>query len=448
MNKLIILFGLFALASASFLKDDVKKANYAVIVAGSNGYWNYRHQADVFHAYHILLKNGMPKENIILFAYDDVANNSNNPFPGQVFNKPSPNAPGEDFYAGVVIDYKGKDVTPQNFLNVLEGNSEAMKGIGSGRVLNSTKNDHVFINFADHGATGLIAFPSGELYADQLIKTFKKMNEQKMYKQLVFYLEACESGSMFNKVLPDNINIYASSAANPYESSWGCYCGTEAKVNGKNINSCLGDLYSVVWMEDSDLSTKEETIEGQFAVIQKKVDKSSPMEWGDRTFEKEAITDFQGTTDSTTKNVFTDLKELAQKYITGYSHKSTESIYLDLAKKSSALDSRDIKLHYLYDMVSTKNDLASSQELEAELRHREVVDVIFKNVALKLELQVNGEKNENIQFECLRNSVNHYKQSCSNFSEYTLKYVQYLSVACKQYTEEKVKEVISEVCEN
>jgi len=34
-----------------------------------------------------------------------------------------------------------------------------------------------------------------------------------MYKELVFYLEACESGSMFEN-LPDNIEIVASTAAN------------------------------------------------------------------------------------------------------------------------------------------------------------------------------------------------------------------------------------------
>jgi legumain len=30
--------------------------NWAVLVAGSNGYWNYRHQSDVCHAFHILNK--------------------------------------------------------------------------------------------------------------------------------------------------------------------------------------------------------------------------------------------------------------------------------------------------------------------------------------------------------------------------------------------------------
>jgi len=58
------------------------------------------------------------------------------------------------------------------------------------------------------------------------------MHETKMYDKLVFYLETCESGSMFAGHLKDNINIYAVTAANPTESSWGTYCYPNDIVNG------------------------------------------------------------------------------------------------------------------------------------------------------------------------------------------------------------------------
>ena len=47
-------------------------------------------------------------------AYDDVANSSENPFPGKIFNKPS-KGPGVDVYEGCMIDYTKKDVTVANF---------------------------------------------------------------------------------------------------------------------------------------------------------------------------------------------------------------------------------------------------------------------------------------------------------------------------------------------
>lgn len=58
------------------------------------------------------------------------------------------------------IDYKGKDVNPANFLAIITGNKSAVSG-GNGRVLESNATENVFINFVDHGSTGLIAFPHG-----------------------------------------------------------------------------------------------------------------------------------------------------------------------------------------------------------------------------------------------------------------------------------------------
>lgn len=34
------------------------------------------------------------------------------------------------------------------------------------------------------------------------------------------------------------------------ESSWGTYCPPDDMVDGVAVGSCLGDLYSVNWMED------------------------------------------------------------------------------------------------------------------------------------------------------------------------------------------------------
>ena len=85
------------------------------------------------------------------------------------------------------------------------------------------------------------------------------MHKKEMYDEMVIYIEACESGSMF-KNLPDNIKIFATTAANASESSWGTYCPPDDKINGKSLGTCLGDLYSVNWLEDSDKERSSETI--------------------------------------------------------------------------------------------------------------------------------------------------------------------------------------------
>jgi legumain len=158
-------------------------------VAGSRGYDNYRHQADASHAYQLVRNNGIPKSNIITFLYNDIANNTLNPFPGQIFNAPTtPGHPGHNEYQGLQLDYQGDMLTPDNFLAVLAGNSSALpKG---SKVLNSGPNDRVFIFFTDHGAPGLIMFPDDALYASDLMPVLQSMHEQKRYSRMVFYLEA------------------------------------------------------------------------------------------------------------------------------------------------------------------------------------------------------------------------------------------------------------------
>merc|ERR1712054_237363 len=193
-------------------------------------------------------------------VFDDVANNRENPFKGKLFNKPDPTGPGVDVYAGCEIDYKGKDVTPENFVKVLTGT-------GQGKVLKSTSADNVFVNFVDHGGVGLIGFPRSTMHKEELTGALKTMKEKNMFNRLVFYLEACESGSMFEGMsIP---GVYGLTAANAHESSWGTYCMPQDKVNGKHIGSCLGDLFSVNWMEDLDLKTgvSEETLEKQYTLI-------------------------------------------------------------------------------------------------------------------------------------------------------------------------------------
>lgn len=273
--------------------------HWAVLVAGSSGYGNYRHQADVCHAYQVVKKSGIHPSQIIVLATDDIANNEENPYPGKLFNKPTPaGTPGVDVYDGCVIDYSSSSVTPDTFVKVLTGDSNGLTNVtGSGKVLQSGSNSRVFVNFVDHGGVGIIGFPRTTMHATELISALTTMHTSSMYKELVFYLEACESGSMFAN-LPTDIKIYATSAANARESSWGTYCSPNDMVNGRSINSCLGDLYSVNWMEDSDASLSGgETLHEQFERVKQETNRSHVMQFGDTSIASEEISNFQGTTD-------------------------------------------------------------------------------------------------------------------------------------------------------
>jgi len=404
MKNFLVILSLFCFG---FL-GSVQAKHFAVLVAGSNMFYNYRHQSDIFHAYQILTGYGIDPENIITFAYDDIAQDPENPVKGKVYNKPS-DGEGKDVYAGVKIDYKGEDVTPKNFIAVLEGNSEAVNGK---KVLESGEKDHVFIYFADHGATGLIAFPNEYLYADDFIKALKDMNSKKKYSQMVVYIEACESGSMFNKILPENITIYATTASNPDESSWATYCSPNDVVNGVEIGSCLGDLYSVNFLENLESSDpNKETLLKQFQVVKKKTTASHVMQYGDLALDKEVIGEFEGNS--------TDADALVKN--------ERE----DLSKYTSLVDSRYVKLAYLQRRHARLGSVESEANLAEEMRSIKKFDESFESLSSMLRLNVD-EKVDGINFGCLKQRVAMYEEVCGKFSDYGLKYIRYLHFSCVQ----------------
>ena len=278
MKTLSISLLLLALASA---------ANWVVLVCGSDGYWNYRHHADISHAYQIVKAGGVDPDHIITLMYNDVPFDEENPFRGQLYNHPGDDVP--DVYDGVVVDYEKEDVTPENLLKVLTGDDSTGK-----KVLKSTEEDNVFLFFSDHGGPDVLCLPNGDLHSKDLLAAIEKMHEKKMYKKFVLYIEACFSGSMFLN-LPDNLNVVAVTAANDQESSYGWYCGNEATVKGKNLVTCLGDEFSVYWMEDADKGEqKTETLEEQFNRLVKGVTKSHVMRYGDVSFKDDVIGEFIG----------------------------------------------------------------------------------------------------------------------------------------------------------
>lgn len=85
-----------------------------------------------------------------------------------------------------------------------------------------------------------------------------------MYDEMVIYIEACESGSMFPNLTSDQ-KVYAVTASNGTQSSFAAYCSPNDAVNGVEIGSCLADAFSKNWMEDSDSANPDiETLDTQF----------------------------------------------------------------------------------------------------------------------------------------------------------------------------------------
>eukprot|EP00210_Caulerpa_lentillifera_P002410 g2311.t1 len=260
-------------SAADIEADAINTAGYhsAILVAGSRGYWNYRHQADMCHAYQMLKKNGVPSDNIIIFVYDDIARNSYNPFPGKIYNVPGMYIAslharkmficvgGADVYPGCNKDYTGSNVNKFVLSAVLRGDSAAVRGKGSGRVLTKNAYQRVFFAYSDHGSVGYLPFPTGPyLYADEFNKLLIGLRQNSVFKEMLVYIEACDAGSMFyNMPIKDEYRIMGVSAAGAHESSYATYCPDSSKtyssiVNPNKIRSCMGDLFTVAWIQDAE----------------------------------------------------------------------------------------------------------------------------------------------------------------------------------------------------
>jgi legumain len=425
--------------------------HWAVIIAGSKGFANYRHQTDACHAYQIVKKNGIPESNIILLMQDDVANAVGNPFPGQLFNQPTKSGEaGVDVYAGCNADYTGDIVTAKLFTAVITGDSAAVANITAGytagkssnKVLRSTSTSKVFLNFADHGGVGLIAMPNGPfLYAKDLQAALATMKTKSLYKELVFYVEACESGSMFEKFPTDN-NVYVTTAANAKESSWGTYCPPDDVVNGKHMKTCLGDLYSVNWMEDSDkqltamrderrhhrrLGTPSDTkaaesLQSQFELVKRLTNKSHVQEFGDMSFSTASIGEFQGV--SAASAAFAD-------------HVNTDAVTdaeTAAVRLRSAVPVPDIPLHLAYHAYIGANDaeesIAAAQRLRDELDERESSTRIMRDVVSRV-VGASRSAHDVLQHgasdigavvadkTCQKTAMEAYAQYCREWSDYS-----------------------------
>ena len=96
-----------------------------------------------------------------------------------------------------------------------------------------------------------------------------------MFKELVFYLESSESGSMFPN-LSESKKIYAMTSTNATQQSYSAYCGPEAFVEGINIGTCLSDLFSTNWLLDTEAAdVASETLSTQQANVKARTSMSS-----------------------------------------------------------------------------------------------------------------------------------------------------------------------------
>lgn len=190
--------------------------SYAVLVQGSNGWDNYRHQADVLNVYRMLKDFGWDDDHIILILSDDIADNENNMTPGQVRCSTF----GEDLYEGAVIDYNTDSLSVSDIGDIFLGRRSAHLPI----VLDTDDRSDVLVFWSGHGCLkrskkydGFVWRDNGIFTDGDLRQMLQEMNSGQRYRKMLLLFEPCYSRNMAlqTKDIPGVLGI-ASAAGNEY----------------------------------------------------------------------------------------------------------------------------------------------------------------------------------------------------------------------------------------
>ncbi|KAF5310600.1 hypothetical protein D9619_008248 [Psilocybe cf. subviscida] len=261
--------------------------NWAVLVCSSRYWFNYRHMANALGMYRTVKRLGIPDSNIILMLADDASCNSRNKFPGSVYANPNrrPDLYGEN----IEVDYRGYEVTVENFIRVLTGRMDS--SIPRSKRLLSDERSNIFIYMTGHGGNEFLKFQDNEeISAFDIADAFEQMYQKKRYNEIFFMIDTCQANTMYSKLYSPNILATGSSLLG--ESSY-------SHENDNDIGVAVIDAFTHYVLEFMEGINKTSTLTMQdlFNSIDPVKIKSHPGVRSDlfkRPLDKTRITDFFG----------------------------------------------------------------------------------------------------------------------------------------------------------
>jgi len=230
---------------------------------------------------------GIPDSNIILMLADDAACNSRNHFPGCVFAN---RGHALDLYGeNIEVDYRGYEVTVQNFLRLLTGRVEPSMP-RSKRLLTDDRSN-IFVYMTGHGGDEFLKFQdSEEISAFDIADAFEQMWQKKRYNEIFFMIDTCQANTMYSKFYSPN--ILATGSSRIHENSY-------SHENDEDVGVSVIDSYTHFVLEylEGINKTSTTTIKDLFDNYDPEAIRSHPGVRSDlfhRPLEQTLITDFFG----------------------------------------------------------------------------------------------------------------------------------------------------------
>nr|CAG4646316.1 EOG090X07K0 [Macrothrix elegans] len=191
-----------------FLTSGNHTNNWAVLVDTSRFWFNYRHVANVLSIYRSVKRLGIPDSNIILMIADDMACNARNPHPAAVYNNANQQI---DVYGDdVEVDYRGYEVTVENFIRVLTG--RVYPATPRSKRLLTDEGSNILIYLTGHGGDGFLKFQDSEEITNvDLADAIQQMWEIQRYHEMLFIVDTCQAASLYQKFYSPNVLAIGSS---------------------------------------------------------------------------------------------------------------------------------------------------------------------------------------------------------------------------------------------
>ncbi|KAL5067687.1 hypothetical protein RYX36_018574 [Vicia faba] len=345
-------------------------------------------------------------------------------------------------------DYTGDFVTAENLYAVILGDKSKVRG-GSGKVINSKADDRIFIYYSDHGGPGVLGMPNMPyVYAMDFIDVLKKKHASRGYKEMVIYVEACESGSIFEGIMPKDINVYVTTASNAQENSWGTYCPGVDPAPPPEYITCLGDLYSVAWLEDSEThNLKRETVQQQYMLVKERTSNynynlgSHVMQYGDTNITDEKLYLYHGF-DPATVNLPPNNGRLEAKM--------------------EVVNQRDAEILFMWQMYQRLHHQPEKKrdilvKISETVKHRnhldgsvELIGVLLfgptKGSSVLRSVRASGLPLVD-DWECLKSRVRMFEAHCGSLTQYGMKHMRAFANICNSgISEDSMEEACMAAC--
>lgn len=150
----------------------------------------------------------------------------------------------------------------------------------------TTSDDYVFVYYDNHGGPGTLGTLDvlRDITAEKLSESFSKVGESNLYKQCLFIIEACYSGSVAEVLTAPN--LATTTAANSHESSY-------AAVYDEEIGTCLSNEFTNYFISYID-ENPSATVGELFKYLQKNTERSHVCFFGDESIQSVSMSTFIG----------------------------------------------------------------------------------------------------------------------------------------------------------